>query len=153
MAERTERSFVSSAISMGFVIGLLLFFGSTVAFTSSQRRIDFNREIRPLLSDKCFVCHGPDAPNLKSKLRLDVEESAKSDLGRGRRAITPGNPAQSELVRRITSTDDLVRMPPVDSGHQLTKDEIALLIAWVEQGAEWQRHCHSLRRSNPRCRK
>jgi uncharacterized membrane protein len=135
MAERTEKSFVCSAISMGFVISLLLFFGSTVASTSSQRRIDFNREIRPILSDKCFVCHGPDAPSKKIKLRLDSEESAKSDLGRGRRAITPGSPAQSELVRRITSTDDLMRMPPADSGHQLTKDEIALLIAWVEQGA------------------
>src|SRR5687768_3699938 len=70
-------------------------------------RVDFNRDIRPILSDKCWLCHGPDAPDKKIRLRLDSEASALAELGRGRRAIVPGHPEQSELVRRITAADEL----------------------------------------------
>lgn len=108
--------------------------------SSSRTRIDFNRDIRPILSDKCLACHGPDAPNKRIKLRLDSEASALADLGRGRRAIVPGHPEQSELVRRITASDDGMRMPPVDSGRSLTGREIELLQAWIKQGAPWQQH-------------
>src|SRR5437867_3266775 len=79
---------------------------------SAPRRIDFNHDIRPILSDKCWLCHGPDAPNKKIKLRLDSEAAALAELGRDRRAIVPGHPERSELVRRITAEDDLTRMPP-----------------------------------------
>ncbi|HKX30310.1 MAG TPA: DUF1549 domain-containing protein, partial [Blastocatellia bacterium] len=121
--------------------GLLmeLFFGGSVT-GREPRRIDFNREIRPILSDKCFACHGPDAPNKKIKLRLDSEAAATADLGRDRRAIVPGNPERSELVRRITAADESMRMPPAYSGHQLTKTEIDLLVEWIRQGAVWQQH-------------
>ncbi|MGE0127417.1 MAG: DUF1553 domain-containing protein [Blastocatellales bacterium] len=106
-------------------------------------QIDFNRDIRPILADKCWSCHGPDAVNKKIKLRLDSEEAATADLGRGRRAIVPGNVEQSQLARRITASDEGMRMPPphlVDSGHKLTQPEIDLLIEWIKQGAKWQRH-------------
>jgi hypothetical protein len=106
----------------------------------AQRQIDFNRDIRPILSDKCFACHGPDAPNKKIKLRLDSEAAATADLGRGRRALVPGRPEASELVRRITASDELMRMPPAYSDHKLTQAEIELLVEWVRQGAKWQQH-------------
>ena len=106
----------------------------------APRQIDFNRDIRPILSDKCWSCHGPDAPNKKIKLRLDSEASARADLGRGRHAIVPGHPDESELVRRITSEKEIVRMPPADSGRTLTKSEIELLTEWIRQGARWQKH-------------
>ncbi len=107
---------------------------------SSSTRIDFNRDIRPILADKCWVCHGPDAPNKKIKLRLDSEAGALADLGRGRRAIVPHHPEQSQMVRRITAEDEAMRMPPVASGRSLTKQEVELLTEWIRQGAEWQKH-------------
>jgi len=102
--------------------------------------IDFNRDIRPILSEKCFVCHGPDAPNKRIRLRLDSEAGALADLGGGRRAIVPGHPEQSELVRRITAEDEMRRMPPTYSGSTLTGQEIELLKQWIKQGAQWQKH-------------
>lgn len=107
---------------------------------SQARGIEFNRDIRPLLSDKCWVCHGPDAPNKKLRLRLDSEAAAKTDLGGGMRAIVPGQPEQSELVRRIHAHDEDERMPPPDSGYKLTEEEKELLTEWIRQGAAWQRH-------------
>jgi hypothetical protein len=107
--------------------------------TAPARQIDFNRDIRPILADRCWSCHGPDASAKKIKLRLDSEGAATADLGGGRRAIVPGNPEQSRLVHRITSGDEMTRMPPVDSGRQLTQQEIDLLVEWVRQGARWQR--------------
>ena len=106
----------------------------------SSRRIDFNHDIRPILSDKCFACHGPDASNNRSELRFDSEAHALADLGDGRRAVVPGHPQQSELVRRITAEEESMRMPPVYSGHKLTKQEIERLIEWIAQGAQWQQH-------------
>lgn len=106
----------------------------------SQPQIDFNRDIKPILSDKCFACHGPDAAAKKIKLRLDSEASALADLGKGRRAIAPGKPEQSELVRRITAADEFERMPPATSGHKLSPREIELLTEWIRQGARWQQH-------------
>jgi hypothetical protein len=111
--------------------------------------IDFNRDIRPILADKCFACHGPDSVNKKVKLRLDSEAAAMADLGRGRRAIVPGDIAQSQLVRRITATDEAMRMPPVDSGYKLSEAEIELLVEWIKQGAKWQRHWSFIAPTNP----
>ena len=103
-------------------------------------QIEFNRDIRPILSDKCLACHGPDAPNKAIGLRLDSEAGVLADLGGGRHAVVPGHPEQRELVRRITATDDGMRMPPVDSGRNLSKREITLLQEWIKQGAHWQKH-------------
>ncbi|MCI0624428.1 MAG: DUF1553 domain-containing protein [Acidobacteria bacterium] len=117
-------------------------FGQNTAapVSAPSRRVDFGRDIRPILSDKCFACHGPDAPNNKSPLRFDAEAHALADLGEGRRAIVRGQPKQSELVRRITAEDESMRMPPVYAAHKLTKQEIERLIEWIAQGAQWQQH-------------
>jgi len=104
------------------------------------RQIDFNRDVRPILADKCWGCHGPDAAAKKIKLRLDSEEAATADLGGGRRAIVPGAVERSQLARRITASDEAMRMPPVDSGHSLSRAEIDLLLEWIKQGAKWRKH-------------
>jgi hypothetical protein len=101
--------------------------------------VEFNRDIRPILSDTCFKCHGPDKAKRKAGLHFDTEEGAFADLG-GHRAIVPGDSARSELVRRITATEEEERMPPVRSGLKLTARQIDLLRRWVEQGAKWQKH-------------
>jgi len=104
-------------------------------------KVQFNRQIRPLLSDRCFACHGPDQNNRKSPLRLDRESDAKADLGQGRRGIVPGYPAQSGLYQRITSTNKGQRMPPGYAGHDaLPAEQIALLKRWIEQGAPYEAH-------------
>ena len=81
------------------------------------REVDFNREVRPILSDKCFRCHGPDKKHRKAKLRLDLEASAKDPK---KKAVVPGNTKDSELVYRITTDDEDDLMPPPDSGKSLT---------------------------------
>jgi hypothetical protein len=101
--------------------------------------VDFNRDVRPILSDKCFACHGPDDHTRGAELRLDVEKDAKEDRG-GYRVLTPGKPDQSELVKRITAEDESERMPPKKSGKKLTPAEIDLLKRWVAQGAEYKVH-------------
>ncbi|MSU36303.1 MAG: DUF1553 domain-containing protein [Pedosphaera sp.] len=105
-------------------------------------RVDFNRDIRRVLSENCFKCHGPDAKdrkNGKKGLRLDLQESAQADLG-GRRAIAPGHPEESEMIRRITNKDPEELMPPPDSGKKLSAQEKALLRRWIEQGATYSKH-------------
>ncbi|MBO0862101.1 MAG: DUF1549 domain-containing protein [Chloracidobacterium sp.] len=102
--------------------------------------IDFNRDIRPILADKCWSCHGPDAGAKKIKLRLDSEDAAIADLGGGRCAIVPGAVERSQLARRISASDEAMRMPPVDSGRSLSRAEIDLLIEWIRQGAKWGKH-------------
>ena len=101
--------------------------------------VEFNRDIRPLLSDKCFTCHGPDQARRRTKLRFDLETDAKQDLG-GRFAIVPGDVAKSEMIRRITAADPARRMPPAASGRTLTDREIDLIQRWIEQGAKWENH-------------
>jgi hypothetical protein len=102
--------------------------------------VEFNRDIRPILSDRCYTCHGPDPANRKTKLRFDSEAGAKQDLG-GRFAIVPGDPARSEMVRRINSDNSSAfRMPPVYAGNRLGDREIDLIRRWIEQGAQWQKH-------------
>ena len=101
----------------------------------------FNRDVRPVLSDRCFACHGPDAANRKTKLRLDIEDGAKTDLGAGRRGIVPGDPSRSEVYQRLVSTNQTRRMPPAYLGHERLSDaEIATIRAWIEQGASYQPH-------------
>ncbi len=104
--------------------------------TSSSTKVDFAKQILPILSDKCFVCHGPDSDD-QSDLRLDSLEAATTDLG-GYKAIDPEAPAQSELLSRIFSEDD--PMPPEGAEKQLTEDERALLKRWIESGGQYATH-------------
>jgi hypothetical protein len=101
-----------------------------------ETKIDFNRDIRPILSDNCFACHGPDPAGREADLRLDVEAEATADRG-GYAAVVPGSLDHSELIRRITSTDDSERMPPPDTGKSLKSAEVELLKRWVGEGAQW----------------
>ncbi len=101
--------------------------------------IEFNAQVRSILADKCYTCHGPDSGK-KLPLRLDSEAAAKADLGGGRHAIVDGHPEQSELIQRITAEKPGMRMPPVYSGLKLTDNEIATLRQWIAEGAPWQKH-------------
>ena len=102
--------------------------------------IEFNRDVRPILSNHCFTCHGPDTATREAGLRLDKREAALRQADSGEPAIVPGDVAASELFRRITSDDADIRMPPVDGPKQLNAGQIAILKAWIEQGAEYQQH-------------
>lgn len=108
----------------------------------------FNRDIRPILADKCFKCHGPDEKQRQGDLRLDEEQATLADLN-GHRAIVRHKPDESELIRRITATDPDERMPPADSGKTLTPREIDLLREWIQAGAAWQGHWSLLPPSRP----
>ncbi|MBN8246070.1 MAG: DUF1549 domain-containing protein, partial [Verrucomicrobia bacterium] len=107
---------------------------------SAADRVDFNFEVRPLLSDRCFFCHGPDEKARKAKLRLDQRDGVFEARKEGRRVVVPGDPGQSELVRRLLSTDADEVMPPPESHLELTAAEKDLLRRWVEQGAPWSDH-------------
>lgn len=103
--------------------------------------VDFNFHVKPILSDRCFQCHGPDANKREANLRLDDPSSAiKERLESGGRAIVPGNARKSELYRRIISEDPEHRMPPQESNLTLNSREIALLTRWIEDGAEYKPH-------------
>ncbi|WP_240907201.1 DUF1553 domain-containing protein [Paludisphaera rhizosphaerae] len=103
-------------------------------------RVDFDRQVRAILSDKCFHCHGPDPKNRKAGLRLDTREGALAETKSGIRAVVPGNLEESELLARIASEDDSERMPPRDSGRELAPGDVDVLRRWIEQGAEWKEH-------------
>ena len=102
--------------------------------------IDFNRDIRPILSNKCLLCHGPDPDALEAGLRLDQRDSAVSELDSEAVAVVPGSPQESELIARITAEDEDYRMPPADHGAPLTAAEIDLLQRWIQQGAKFATH-------------
>ncbi len=108
------------------------------------RPVDFDRDIRPILSDKCFTCHGPDEQQRASGLRLDVRESAFAARD-GKTAIVPNDLNASVLHQRVTSTDADQRMPPKDSGLELSEAEIQLLTRWIQEGAKWTEHWAFLR--------
>ncbi len=110
----------------------------------SAATLDYNRDIRPILSNTCFKCHGPDVANNQSGLRLDLRDSAirphTSKTGITTTAIVPGKPNASELIRRITATDASLVMPPPDALHQLTPRDRDVLRQWIAQGADYQPH-------------
>jgi len=124
---------------MRYLSWFLVFPFSAVQVYAAAPSIQFNRDVLPILSDKCFTCHGPDAAAKKIPFRLDSEAAAKVDLG-GHHAIVPGNPKTSELVRRVTSEKKSALMPPVYSGLSLSAREIETLRTWIAEGAKWQQH-------------
>lgn len=106
----------------------------------SAAAVDFSREIRPILSNHCFQCHGPDENARTSELRLDTQDGALADLG-GHFAIVPGDPDASELLKRVATDDPDVRMPPPDSDYKaLTAEQIDTLRRWIAEGARWEAH-------------
>src|SRR5688572_12641104 len=109
---------------------------------SAADTVDFNRDIRPILSNLCYKCHGPDPKERKGGtdgLRLDTQEGAFADQG-GTHAVVPGKSGESELIRRVTSTDENEFMPPKGHGRRLKPQEIELLTNWINQGAKYAQH-------------
>ncbi|MGI9455680.1 MAG: DUF1553 domain-containing protein [Aeoliella sp.] len=105
----------------------------------SQADIDFNRQIAPILAEHCFECHGPDSGSLEASLRLDTREGAFGDLPSGNRAIVPGELGNSQLIERVTTNDQDLRMPP-HPAEPLHADQIRLLKQWIEAGARYETH-------------
>ena len=109
----------------------------------SSKAISYNQDIRPILSDKCFACHGPDVNKVKAGLRLDLPSRAFAELekNKGHYAIVPGFPEKSELIKRIESNDPKIMMPlPESHLTKLSKDEIALFKRWIQEGAKYEKH-------------
>lgn len=106
--------------------------------TGAAQQVEFNRDIRPILADNCFPCHGPDAGSREADLRLDLEDELYRD--RDAPVVVPGKPDRSELIRRVLTDDPSERMPPPDSNRQLTDKQRRLLSQWISQGAPWQKH-------------
>ncbi len=118
------------------VVLLLLGF-ATRAIATDETAVDFGRDVRPILSKHCFKCHGPDPNTREAGLRLDEEDAAIEDLG-GYAAIQPGDPDASEVIVRITSEDDDLRMPPNDA--ELSESEVGTLRRWIESGGHYETH-------------
>lgn len=147
--EAVSRRYRSISIWCGAVLSAVLGLQAVSGFaappaSSEPDPIDFRNEIRPILSDRCYACHGPDASNRKADLRLDTREGATALLdGAGESAlhvVKPGDPAHSELFRRIIEEDPDERMPPPKSKLELSDSEIELIRRWIEQGASWSGH-------------
>ena len=107
---------------------------------AGESAVNFQQDILPLLTDRCLRCHGPDAETREAGLRLDDPGGAVAELDGGGRAIVPGQPDQSELIERIYSTDEDLRMPPASTGLALSADERQLFRRWIEQGAVYESH-------------
>ena len=112
---------------------------SLTAVTAAER-VQFNRDIRPIFSDTCFACHGPDENKIKGGLRLDSLEAARKGGKSGDPAITPGHPEKSEVMKRLLTDDADDHMPPAEFHKVLSKDQIALVERWIKEGAEYQGH-------------
>jgi len=108
--------------------------------SAADDSVDFSRDILPLLSENCFNCHGPDEANREAGLRLDKQDAAVAKLESGHAAVVPGKSGNSELFKRLLSSNADVKMPPPDSGKKLTDAQIALIKKWIDGGAEWSGH-------------
>ena len=127
---------------------VLLLLSASLVTTSaeperSRRTVHFNRDVRPLLASRCFACHGPDAADRKAGLRLDVAEGPDGAYRtrRGRTAVQPGSPEESELWLRVTATDEFDVMPPPESHQEpFEAEELDVLRRWIEEGAVYEEH-------------
>ena len=130
--------FCRNLFSMTCIVAMLSIGGALAA--EPERKIDFSRDVLPILSDRCFHCHGPDVADRQADLRLDRFEDATADRD-GHPAIVAGSLDRSELLNRVTSSDPDLVMPPPDSHRKpLGDDEVALLRRWIESGAAWGKH-------------
>ena len=108
--------------------------------SAAESTLDFNRDVRPILSDRCFSCHGPDNEDRHAGLRLDIRDAAIAPLDSGLVAVVPGDPAKSEIISRITSSDPDVVMPPPRVNKPITPAEAEILKRWIAEGAEYRGH-------------
>lgn len=130
----------ADVLRLRWMQGSLMLLGSIGTLALAEDQVDFNRDIRPILSENCFVCHGPDEGQRQAKLRLDLREQATQPAESGARAIVAKDTKSSQLIARITATDKELRMPPMDSEKHLSAKQIELLTRWIEQGAPYSQH-------------
>lgn len=114
--------------------------GDDKSLSDLPLQVDFNFHIKPILVQKCYLCHGPDPSSREADLRLDIFEGATAKLESGHAAIVPGKPGKSELLKRIGHSDAEIRMPPAEMNQELTPREIALLRQWIADGAVYEPH-------------
>ena len=146
---RRRKSVLSFAAA---VLGLALLVGSALAFADSPAsgspappaKIGYNRDIRPILSENCFACHGPDKNQRKAKLRLDVREAALE-----KDAIVPGKLDKSELVKRVYTANPDDVMPPPETHKTLTSEQKELLERWIAEGADYEPHWAYIKPKRP----
>ena len=127
-------------VVIGFTYGVVYFANNE---SNQTKAVSYNRDIRPILSDKCFTCHGPDVSKVKAGLRLDLPSRAFAPLekSKGAFAIVPGFPEKSEIIKRMESTDPKIMMPlPESHLTRLSPDEIALFKRWIKEGAKYEKH-------------
>jgi hypothetical protein len=131
-----DRDMISKSMRLRILLSATLL----VLHLSAAPPVDFARDIRPILSDRCFSCHGPDESKRQAGLRLDTEDGAKKSRG-PRTPVVPGDISASEILKRVAPENPARRMPPPYSDRKpLTEKEVATLRAWIEQGAKWQGH-------------
>jgi len=138
-----KKTYLTIAVIIILLASAFLFFSTkNSAGEKMPAQVDFNIHIRPILSDRCFKCHGPDANKRQAKLRLDIADSAYAILKEdpGMHAIIPGSPNESQVYLRISSNDTSELMPPPSSNLVLNKYEIELIRKWIKQGAEYKQH-------------
>ncbi len=128
-------------LSCGLFFALTMTMLTTFSFAADRipETVQFNRDIRPILADHCFACHGPDQNTREAELRLDTETGLFGD-GDVAGPVQRGEPKASELIHRVTSAEEGVRMPPAEFGKDLSAHQVELLKRWVEQGAVWEGH-------------
>src|SRR5882762_4659417 len=142
----------SRSIFLSVSLGLSLVSWCASAADSPKKaagRVDFNRDIRPILSENCYKYHGPDDGARKAKLRFDIRAEALKPAKSGEVPIVPGSPEKSQLVARITASDADDRMPPIKSGKTLSPTQIDLLKRWVAEGAPYATHWAYVRPTRP----
>jgi mono/diheme cytochrome c family protein len=137
---RSANKQVVSGWFLGLVIALIAVTLPSFAFAEDSDALDFQKDIRPILSDNCFRCHGPDAGERKAGLRLDEREVATGEAESGNIAIVPGKSDASELLVRVMSDDEFTQMPPPETGKYLSAEQIALLKRWIDEGANYSAH-------------
>ena len=133
------RRLIGTAFGLGFA-AVVAGAGTARAMPAIPDQIDYNRDVRPILSDNCFACHGPDKNTRKADLRLDTKEGALAALAEGGHVVVAGKPGESELYKRIVTDDEDDLMPPPKSNKVLTERQVAILKKWIEQGAQWKGH-------------
>lgn len=119
---------------------IILLFGGNALAQNQSKPLDFNKDVRPILSENCFHCHGPDEQTRKAKLRLDTKEFFTTKAKSGKAIILPANPSESELFNRLVSHEPSEIMPPPKAGKVLSKTQIDVIRHWILNGAKWSEH-------------